>query len=57
MSSHPRLDFLREFTFADTSFSVTGSRYTVLVLLLFMHDIGSVWFFGMFFAMLEPTFI
>ena len=57
MSSHPRLDILREFTIADISFSVTGSRYIVLVLLFFVYDIGSVWFYGMFFARLEQTFI
>ena len=57
MSPHPGLDILREFTIADTSFSVTGSRYIVLGLLFFMYDIGSVWFGGMFFARLEPTFI
>ena len=57
MSSHPGLDVMREFTFADTSFSVTGSRYTVSVLLFFMDDIGYVWFFGMLFASLETTFI
>ena len=38
ISSHPGLDILREFTIADTSFSVTGSRYIVLVLLFFMYD-------------------
>ena len=51
MSSHPGLDNLREFTIADTSFSVTGSRYIVLVLLIFMYDIGSVWFYGLFFLL------
>ena len=57
MLSHPGLDILREFTIADTSFSVIGSRYIVLVLLFFMYDLGSVWFCGMFFARLEPPFI
>ena len=45
MSSHPGLDILREFTIADTSFSVISSRYIVLVLLFFMYDIGSAWFY------------
>ena len=57
MSSHPGLYILREFTIANTSFSVTGSRYIVLVLLFFMYDIGSVRFDGMFFARLDPTLI
>ena len=51
MSSHPRLDILREFNIADTSFSVIGSRDIILVLLFFLYDsfvIGSVWFCGMF---------
>ena len=48
MSSHSGLAILREFTIADTSFSVTGSIYIVLVLLFFLYDIGSVRFGGMF---------
>ena len=57
MSSHPGLDIFREFTIAVNSFSVTSSRYIDLVLLFFIYDIGYVWFCGMFFARLEPTFI